>query len=139
MHEVCYAFIVDQREALLAEVAERYNDAFILRRWQNTRALLRRKLISDRLRARLEVLIPEIEAQAKARNLTLSGWRRYPDKDGNLTFGIELAQDELEFVEPKRQKPKRKPKPRKSQRRDTSPGDLLEQLEQSLAQQMKGS
>jgi hypothetical protein len=111
----------------------------IIHRSRNGKALMRRRGISARLKAHLEQLLPELEAQAIAEGFAVHspGWRPYPDRDrGRLTFGQVAAMENgrlvVEHVPPA---PARKdmplPKPP-----DPSSGEMLAAVESALAAEM---
>jgi hypothetical protein len=64
------------------ELRRAYADATIVRRLQASRALIRRRGLSERMAAELPVVIAGLEAEAAARGLETRGWRPYVDRSG---------------------------------------------------------
>lgn len=99
--------------------------------WRNSRALLRRRGLSDRLRETLPLDIAAFEAEARSRNppviLSRRSWRSYPDRSGNLSFRSDQEDGQVSTSAPAKA---RRPDPIPA---GTNPADLLAALEASLA------
>lgn len=115
------------------ETALTTSDWQLVHKYRNCRAQLRKKRLSDKLRARLPVLLAGLEDEARDRGIAtyLGGWRKYPDRDRPFAFGasVDIATGAVTHTVPVEQKRKPKPAPMPPA---TPPDELIDALERSL-------
>jgi hypothetical protein len=106
-----------------------HSDWVLIHQYRNSRGLLKRKGLKDKLRAFLEGEQPELWAESQRRGVPehlMLKWRAYPDRSAGVSFGHSFDRNaEVKHLSPK-PAPKRRREALKPQ--TTDGGTLREQL-----------